>query len=209
MRRQRCLDPCPDRPATPRRKLAFHGAAGDTGGVVAELRAGQVILCPGIAGSPVIEPAVEGVADAGAYRAGHFQEIAVGRRADRRRRQGAKAEYVAGKRYVGLDTEQQARLEESIVAGLEAAEIAALAGEKIIGAEQIERAGDVGGPAGLCRREVGPRRCKADMAADVKARPVVARCGSGQGWKVGGTGATANQQRRRGDAGAQAGRRSR
>jgi hypothetical protein len=42
---------------------------------------------------------------------------------------------VAGKRDIGLETEQEARLVEDIVAGLEIGEIAALAGVEIIGAE--------------------------------------------------------------------------
>ena len=105
MRHQRRLDPRPHGPAAPSRQLDFDGAAARAGGVVAELGARQAIRGPGIAGGPVIEPAVEGIADAGAHRAGHFHQVAVGRRADRRRRQGAGAGHVAGKRYVGLDTD--------------------------------------------------------------------------------------------------------
>ena len=104
----------------------------------------------------------------------------------------------------------QTRFEDGIVAGLEAAEIAALAGEQVIAAEQIERAGEIGGPAGLRRREVGPRRCKADMAADIEAGPVIGRRGRGHAHrKVGGTGAAGGEQRGRGNARTHADRRAR
>ncbi len=210
MRHQWRLDPRPHGPAVPSRELVFDAASGRSCGVVTELGAGQTIRGPGIAGGPVIEPAVEGIADAGAHRARHLHRILVRRRADRRRCQAAGAGHIAGKRYVGLDPDQEARPVEDVVAALEAAEIAALAGVEIEAAEQVERAREIGGLARLRRREIGPSRRKAGMGARVETGPVIGWRGRGhRHGQVGGTGAAGNKQRGHRKAGTQLAARSR
>jgi hypothetical protein len=96
----------------------------------------------------------------------------------------------------------QARTVDGVVAELKAADIAAVAGEKIKRAELIDGAGKARRPTRLGRREGGASRGHADMAAEVEARRVKGAGGGGRG-EVRGAGSAGGQQRGNGNAGAQ------